>query len=93
MGRRKTNTLQYHIANTIEPVPSLISSLGYCCVAAFFARNQDTMLIALRLGVSKRAVRRWKARAKAGKEVCRGKEGCLRARLEAGGFTVSASSG
>lgn len=43
---------------------SLIASLHYCCPYAFFRLFKQTGLIAARLGLSERTVRRWKHRPK-----------------------------
>jgi hypothetical protein len=72
--------------NVNKPRKSLIETLitgnlGYCCLWAFFKRNKSTYMIALRLGVSARAIRQYKARYKAGEYKCECKERCLKSLL------------
>ncbi len=52
--------------------------LGYCCVAAFFARNQNTARIAERTGIARRNIKGKKALWKQGQFVCKNTEGCLK---------------
>ena len=62
---------------TIESM--IKEDLGYCCLWAFFTRNKKTGMIAMRLGVTPRAVRLYKARFNNGGYQCECKEGaCLR---------------
>lgn len=56
----------------------IISDLRYCCAWAFFRLYADPSLIAARLGVTDRGVR--KARAAAAREGCLGCARCLRKR-------------
>ena len=72
----------YMDKQTKEKIPGFITEdLGYCCLWAFFTRNKRTGMIALRLGVSDRAVRLYKARHKAGEFKCECKGNCLKARI------------
>lgn len=59
-------------------VSVVTEDLGYCCVAAFFARNGHTATIAARTGISQRKVRMKKALWLQGQFVCEKKEGCLK---------------
>lgn len=64
-------------------VTSLITDgLGYCCEAWFWERFKDvtTELIAARLGVSDRAVRKHRAAFRRGELVCQEKAKCLNKR-------------
>lgn len=60
----------------------ITENLGYCCMFAFFTRNHRTCMIALRLGVTDRAVRKCKALFKAGEYSCEGCGNCLKSTLE-----------
>ena len=53
--------------------------LGYCCEYAFFTLYKKTALIAARLGVSTRAIKKHKALVREGCEKCEAKQGCLKA--------------
>ena len=66
-----TNSLNYLITR----------GLGYCCEYFFFSRFTDTELIAARLGVSERAVRKRKQLLREGKIQCLNCERCLKSRL------------
>ncbi len=57
----------------------ITDDLGYCCTKLFFELYPSTALVALRLGFTDRAIRKCKARAKAGS--CQGGEGCLKGKL------------
>lgn len=62
-------------------IASLITTgLGYCCEAWFWAYFKDvsTELIAARLGVGERSVRRRRAMFKQGELVCQEKMKCLK---------------
>lgn len=77
------NTLCGVNRNTSPPLESLVQSgLGYCCLWAFFARNQSTSLIMARLGVSKEVVLKWKRRWRAGEVQCKCGHKCMREALE-----------
>lgn len=52
------------------------SGLGYCCPWLFFRHFKQTGLIALRLGVTDRAVRYAKAEARCAS--CEGKANCMK---------------
>lgn len=56
----------------------ITQELGYCCPWAFFYAFRRTAMIALRLGVETRSIRKWKARVKAGEVTCEGCPGCMR---------------
>lgn len=51
--------------------------LGYCCPHALFRVVKLTGAIALRLGVTDRTVRLWKAKFRDGKLICEQRENCL----------------
>lgn len=53
----------------------IVEGLHYCCPWAFFKIFRKTAVIAARLGVSDRTVRRAKARVDSGERKC---EGCAR---------------
>jgi hypothetical protein len=55
----------------------ITSGLGYCCSWFFFTHFKRTALIAIRLGVTPRAVRYAKAKFKSGEMKCRGCENCM----------------
>ena len=59
----------------------ITAGLHYCCPYAFFRLNKRTEQIALRLGVSTRAVRYWKMAFKQGDMRCEGCKKCLKGRL------------
>jgi len=54
------------------------AGLGYCCLWAFFTRNKRTEMIAIRLGVSSRAIRLYKARHGEGEFSCGDCTNCLK---------------
>lgn len=65
--------------NTRALTPTLITQgLGYCCLWAFFQFHRRTGLIATRLGIDPRTVRRWKARVREGEFTCEGKGNCMK---------------
>lgn len=53
--------------------------LGYCCEFAFFTLYRKTALVADRLGVSTRAIKKHKAAVREGCETCSSKPNCLKA--------------
>lgn len=64
-------------------IASLIQNdLGYCCLWAFFTRNTRTVMIALRLGVTTRAIRKHKELFREGVYKCEGNCNCLKSYLE-----------
>lgn len=68
----RKNSLEFLITN----------GLGYCCVWGFFHFvSKRTGMIAVRLGVTDRAVRYAKAKFRAKEIACAGKEGCLKCKL------------
>lgn len=67
-----TQTIHYYI--TVD--------LNYCCEWAFFKRNRQTAMIAIRLGVSDRAVRYHKEQFKCGGIACEGRGNCMKDKLE-----------
>lgn len=65
-----------------QTVERLITEgMGYCCLWAFFRLFRQTALIASRLGVSDRAIRKHKSAFKAGCYRCQNRKGCLFSRL------------
>mgnify|MGYP001603033030 CR=1 FL=1 len=54
------------------------SGLGYCCLWKFLSLYHDNELIAARLGVSVRTIRRYRARMTAGEFTCINAANCLR---------------
>lgn len=52
--------------------------LGYCCLWAFFKLFRQTPMIALRLGVTPRTVRLYKARFRGGEYKCEGCAKCMK---------------
>lgn len=62
----------------------ITTGLGYCCEAWFWAYFKDvsTGLVAARLGVSERAVRKRRALFKQGELVCQEKTGCFKKRVK-----------
>ena len=61
--------------NSIESL--IVDGLGYCCEWKFFQLYKDTELIAARLGMSERAVRRHKQWAANGTTGCEFRKNCL----------------
>lgn len=60
----------------------VVDGLGYCCVWVFFEFiSKRTGMIAARLGVTERTVRRWKERFRAGEFRCSHCKGCMKGRL------------
>lgn len=55
----------------------LCGAIGYCCPYAFIRCHKQTGLIAARLGISDRTVRRWKAKFKLKEIKCEGRAQCL----------------
>ena len=69
--------------NTLNPnsVPNLITGkngLGYCCMYGFFSIYKQTTLIALRLGVTSRTVRIYKAKFNEGEYECEKLDCCMK---------------
>ena len=62
----------------------ITTGLGYCCEAWFWSYFKDvsTGLVAARLGVSERAVRKRRALFKQGELVCQEKTKCLKKRVK-----------
>lgn len=58
----------------------ITDGLGYCCLWRFFSLYHDTGLIAARLGIDERTVRRYKAALREGRLSCPGYESCMRSR-------------
>ena len=56
----------------------IVEDLGYCCEWKFFALYHDTDLIAARLGVSTRTIRRHKAAAAEGELRCEDSANCMK---------------
>lgn len=80
------NNRQLSGDNSRQTVEDLVrEGLGYCCLYAFFRVNKRTGLIAARLGVTDRAVRKWKARFKSGELRCTGAANCLLPKLRRAG--------
>ena len=62
---------------------SLITEgLGYCCLWGFFKLYRQTGLIALRLGVTPRTVRLYKARFRDGEFKCEGCANCMKCAIK-----------
>jgi len=79
------NTLSPDNVNTSNPhpysVPNLITGkdgLNYCCMYGFFSIYRRTAQIALRLGVTDRTVRVYKAKFKEGEYECEKRDCCLK---------------
>lgn len=56
----------------------ILDGLGYCCLWAFFTAHRQTALIATRLGVTKRAVQKYKALYRQECYDCENNPRCLR---------------
>ena len=56
----------------------ITEDLGYCCEWKFFSLYHDTVLIAARLGVDERTVRKHKARFAAGELHCTNAANCMK---------------
>lgn len=56
----------------------ITTGLGYCCMWKFFSLYHDTALIAARLGVSERSIRRYKAAAAEGELCCNDCPNCMK---------------
>lgn len=74
----KTRT-DYNTIISTDLSSLVCGGLNYCCLHAFFSLYEKTpaSLIALRLGVHRRTVLRWKARWRAGEFSCFGGANCL----------------
>lgn len=59
------------------------NGLSYCCLFAFFSLYRKTEQIAIRLGVTSRTIRLYKARFRDGEFVCCGKGDCLKPAIKA----------
>ena len=71
-----TRALRGH--NPRTNVESLVTDgLGYCCPFKFFSIYKDNSLIAARLGVSERTVRRYKEALREGRLACTNAPNCL----------------
>jgi len=55
----------------------ITDGLGYCCEYIFFHYYKDTSMIAARLGVTTRAIRKHKAAFAAGELRCENCKNCL----------------
>ena len=55
----------------------ITSGMGYCCEWKFFSLYHNTELIAARLGVSERIIRRHKQAFAEGALCCENKENCM----------------
>lgn len=55
--------------------------LGYCCLWSFFSLFKKTSTIAIRLGVTDRAVRYHRQAFRRGELCCEGKKNCLKGKL------------
>ena len=77
------STRPFRSGNTRQTVRRLITEgLGYCCPWAFFSLFKNTITIALRLGVTTRAVRYAKADFAAGHHRCENCSNCMRKVIE-----------
>ena len=65
--------------NSVEYL--VTEGLGYCCLYAFFSLYTETELIALRLGVTSRAIRYNKERFSEGEFSCCNGAKCLKSKL------------
>lgn len=75
-------TIVYSGDKTIALTEHLITDgLGYCCLFAFFSIYRRTSMIALRLGVTPRTIRLYKARFRDGEYKCAGCERCLASKI------------
>lgn len=74
----------YHSPRAVFPdlVTSTTQGLGYCCLWAFFRRYKRSTLVALRLGVDRSTVKRWRQRFRAGEFSCTKCPRCLKGRVE-----------
>lgn len=52
--------------------------LGYCCLWAFFSMFKRTELIAIRLGVTPRTIRLYRARFRGGEYKCEECQKCMK---------------
>lgn len=69
------------IVKLLVTAPTEKGGLGFCCLYAFFRLRKRTGLIAARLGVDERTIRRHKAAFKAGEYRCEELKCCLKGRL------------
>jgi hypothetical protein len=58
----------------------IVNGLGYCCEWKFFSLYHDTSLIAARLGVSERIIRRHKQALTESTISCEGRGNCMKLR-------------
>jgi hypothetical protein len=75
------NTLPDHKPYTLTE-RLIRQGLGYCCLWAFFSLFRRTELIAIRLGVTPRTIRLYKARFRGGEFKCEGCEKCLKSAIK-----------
>lgn len=72
----RDNTRSIPRANSVEYLITV--GLGYCCLWRFFSWFRQTHLIADRLGVTSRAIRKHKERFRAGELSCENCRNCMR---------------
>jgi len=56
----------------------ITEDLGYCCEYKFFSLYKDTPLVAARLGIDERTVRKHKAALAEGRLVCKNAGNCMK---------------
>jgi len=56
--------------------------LGYCCLWAFFSIHRQTGMIALRLGVTPRTIRLYKAKHRGGEYSCEECGKCMKSAVK-----------
>ena len=62
---------------------AIIETLGYCCLVSFFSLYRQTSQIALRLGVTSRTIRLYKARFRDGEFECSRLDCCMKPAIKA----------
>jgi hypothetical protein len=73
MSTSHDNNVRLSLTETL-----ITDGLGYCCLWGFFKIYRQTGLIALRLGVTPRTIRLYKARFRSGEFECKCCDNCLK---------------
>jgi len=63
----------------------ITEDLGYCCEWRFFSLYKNTAMIAARLGIDERTVRKHKAAFAEGRLVCENAANCMKAKTPRSG--------
>lgn len=72
------NRLRRDNPNRLTVKSLICNDMGYCCLWAFFTKYKQTGLIAARLGVTDRAIRKHKADFREGFIECENRSRCMK---------------